>query len=467
MMLLSLAGLLAILFTFSAGMALSDAHAQTTTNVLSKIDSLALPNDGYRHNLVHLDGNYYVSSHTVTSGTTTRNHDTVIRLYSITDGQISVIGSQLVGTTGENENIPTTDANSNPRATSITAVDNNTIAVSYVVGVTAIHSGYITTYDVDPSSMTTPFDNEMTLEYAEDPGGGDIFSQSLTTLDADTLILAYSQGIPANGFIRTISIADGGALSASTPVSLASNQGRYPSVVTLDDNTVVVAYRDGGADGHIRTYDVSSTGTPVLTANSVEDLEHDDDRTAYASLVRVDGTTVALAYSEIGNNKVTDDGSGRIKVFDVDANGIVEQRGETVTYYNGAADATSEERVHLNSLALLDSNTLAVAYRGEDGDGFIRIYDITDTGLTETGGPFEHDMANGAFNALVKVDDTTLALVYGGDLPLVIPRNTANTPNTIKTLAVIAAGSDTEAANHRSATTTDDTTIVFTASETL
>ena len=140
-MLLSLAGLLAILFTFSAGMALSDAHAQTTTNVLSKIDSLALPNDGYRHNLVHLDGNYYVSSHTVTSGTTTRNHDTVIRLYSITDGQISVIGSQLVGTTGENENIPTTDANSNPRATSITAVDNNTIAVSYVVGITGIHSG--------------------------------------------------------------------------------------------------------------------------------------------------------------------------------------------------------------------------------------------------------------------------------------------------------------------------------------
>ena len=120
-------------------------------------------------------------------------------------------------------------------------------------------------------------------------------------------------------------------------------------------------------------------------------------------------------------------------------------------YYDVAPAGASDERVHLNSLALLDSNTLAVAYRGEDGDGFIQIYDITTTGLTAAGGPFEHDMANGAFNALVRVDDTTLALLYGGHLPDVISVATV-TANTIKTLAVIATGSDTEPPTIESAT---------------
>ena len=240
------------------------------TLALSQIAFVDLENNGYRHNLIHLTGDYYVSSQTVTvsPNTNTWHHYTVIRLYSITDGQISLLGSETVDTTDENKGVRTVDIHSNPRATSITAVDNNTIAVSYVEGILGIHGAVIATYDVDTSSTsssTSPFGNKKTLVYNPRPLGGQISSQSLTTLDTDTLILAYSHpNSGPSGFIRAINIAPDGTPTAGAPVTITSNQGRYPSIVTLDDNTVVVAYRDQRAVGHIRTYDVSSDSPPSL-----------------------------------------------------------------------------------------------------------------------------------------------------------------------------------------------------------
>ena len=52
-------------------------------------------------------------------------------------------------------------------------------------------------------------------------------------------------------------------------------------------------------------------------------------------------------------------------------------------------------------------------------------YDISSTGLTVHGDPFEHDTAFGAFNSLLRIDDNMLALVYGGDLPASIQDDTA------------------------------------------
>ena len=73
---------------------------------------------------------------------------------------------------------------------------------------------------------------------------------------------------------------------------------------------------------------------------------------------------------------------------------------------------TFEEHAHLNSLALLNTDTLAVAYRGDGPAGNVRLYDIdlSTNGLTARGEAFVHDTANGAFNSLVSVNDETLAL---------------------------------------------------------
>ena len=220
----------------------------------------------------------------------------------------------------------------------------------------------------------------------------------------------------------------------------------------------------GGGDdqGFLNTFDISDNDiiTPDPSA-----FEHEAGRTAYHSLIRVDDNTVIAAYSVIGTS--TSNGYGQIRLFEIDLNGNISTRGGgDMVYQNTVADVTFEEHAHLNSMVLLDSDTLAVAYRGDNAGGFIRLYDIDHvTGeLTATAGPYEHDAADGAFNSLVRVDDGTLALVYGGDLPDIIQESTA-TSNSIKTFA--ATGPDMTSPVIESAGTTDVNTIVLVASQTL
>ena len=77
-------------------------------STISPTDSLTLPDNGYRHNLTHLTGNYYVSSHTVTapSTTTTLDSEVTLRLYRIIDGIIERIDSQVIQTNTQDRATP-------------------------------------------------------------------------------------------------------------------------------------------------------------------------------------------------------------------------------------------------------------------------------------------------------------------------------------------------------------------------
>ena len=76
----------------------ASAPYTVTVRSLSQISSVELPANGYRHNLVHLTGNYYVSSHTVTAPDTATTLDSAVtlRLYSIINGNIKLIESQVI-----------------------------------------------------------------------------------------------------------------------------------------------------------------------------------------------------------------------------------------------------------------------------------------------------------------------------------------------------------------------------------
>ena len=338
-------------------------------------------------------------------------------------------------------------------------MDDDTIAISYVAGDTT--SSTVATYDVNTASAPY-FTETHSVDFRTGANGDQTHHHSLITFDANRLVIAYSHPDSSHGgFIQVISIdpvTDN--LSAGDPVTTTTNQGLYHSVVKLDDDTVVVTYRGANARGFMQTFDISAVGTLIPgTAYPIEGA-----RTAYYSLVRVDGNTVAVAYSVLGVGFSTADGRGTIKVFDFDLNGVVTESSST-TYYNAVTNTAFEEQAHLNSMVLLDSDTLAVAYRGADADGFIRFYDINHvTGeLTATAGPYEHDTADGTFNSLVRVDDVTLALVYGGDLPSVIP-DSPTTSNSIKTFTAVV---DDTPPVIESAKTVDANTIVLTASEPL
>ena len=446
-----------------------------TIGDISQTPSVELPANGYRHNLVHLTGDYYVSSHTVTAPSTatpdtTLDSKVTLRLYSIIDGIIELIDSEVIQTNTQNRDIQLDERNTEPKSTGLTRVDDDTIAVSYVDGDTT--SSTVATYDVDTASTTMmPFTLSQSADFRTGTTGDQTHNHTLIAFDENRLVIAYSYpDSDPTGFIQVISIAPGdGGLAAGTAVpttddqmSTTDDQGLYNSMVKLDDDTVVLAYRGEDARGYLNTFGISDDSN--ITARVA--LEHDTGMTAYHSLIRVDGDTVAVAYSVLGPDTSPSEGYGQIRVFDIDSDNDISVRGEGSTVYqNTAADTTFEEHAHLNSMALLDSDTLAVAYRGDNAGGFIRLYDINHlTGdLNATAGPYAHDTAVGAFNSLVRIDDGTLALVYGGDLPDIIRDSTA-TPNRIKTLSTVV---DDTPPVIESAGTTNATTIVLVASQSL
>ena len=107
-----------------------------TVHTIFQRHSVDLPLDGYRHNLVHLTDNYYISLHTVTApypdNLSNFNHNTTLRLYTITDGQISLIGSDIINTLVVDRHTPTHELTGNPKPAALVRVDDDTIAVSYV-----------------------------------------------------------------------------------------------------------------------------------------------------------------------------------------------------------------------------------------------------------------------------------------------------------------------------------------------
>ena len=425
---------------------------------LSQRHSVRLPDNGYRHNLVHLGGDYYASSHTVITPVSLPYADlrsiVTIRLYSIVDGEITLITNR--GLTYDSAgNVDTSRKETQePRSTGLARVDDDTVAISYTsAGISTVRTLDINT---GPAGGITLVDDKI-LNFQLT---GATNNHSLIALDENRLVLAYSQpDSRSNGLLHIITIpATGTVLTDSGVTTITTAQGRYPSVVKLDDDTVVLAYRSNSAQANIRAVDISADN--VVSPQDAVNFDP-GQRTAYNSLIVVDSDTVALAYSRIGINNNLGDGDGRLHTFDVASSGTITAMDSAV-YYNAAETATSEERTHLSSLALLNPDTIAIAYRGTDGNGFIRLYDVdrADGTLTANSTPFEHDTADGAFNSLLGIDDDTLVLVYGGDIPGIIQDSTT-TPNRIKTLTAIVQ--DTTPPVIESAATTDDITIVITA----
>jgi len=200
------------------------------------------------------------------------------------------------------------------------------------------------------------------------------------------------------------------------------DRGTYNSLVQVDSDTYALAYAGGGPDfvGYISTFDIDSAGniTPILIENhaaigGAANFEHDAAQAIHNSLVQVDSNTYALAYTGA-------DGDGFITSFTISSD------GSSITEVAGAILEHDDGDGQYNSLVQVDSDTYALAYAGNNADGYISTFDIDSDGditpiLIENhaakGGSanLEHDIDRGQYNSLVQVDSDTYALAYAGD----------------------------------------------------
>ena len=180
-----------------------------------------------------------------------------------------------------------------------------------------------------------------------------------------------------------------------------SNSG-YNSLVKVDSDTVALAYRSSGS-GTIKTFDIDSDGNITLA----DSLKHTTSGSFYHSLVQVDSDTFALAYVDsIVSGKIS------IATVDIDSDGDItavktQSEGSNSNLYWGSG---------YNSLVQVNSDTFALAYTGAWEDGYISTFTISSDGQTITKvDTVEHDGRNATFNSLVQVDSDTFALAYKGN----------------------------------------------------
>ena len=280
---------------------------------------------------------------------------------------------------------------------SIIKISGNTYALAYT---DADGDGWIQTFTISSDGAT------ITEVASYEHNTADGTHHSWAQVDDDTFVLAYASS--ANmGKISTHNISADGATIDGNLVKYEHETvaATYNSLVKVDDDTFALAYTGGGDDGFIQTFTIPANGT---TITKVANLEHNTSDATHNSLVKVDHDTFALAYSGIGDD-------GFIKTFTINSDGtsgavIGSKLTEVTELEHNTSDGTH------NSLVKVDDDTVALAYASTSDVGNIATFTITSDGATITEVyDVEHDSSQAKSNSLIKMDDETFALAYMGE----------------------------------------------------
>ena len=293
---------------------------------------------------------------------------------------------------------------------SLVHVDSDTYALAYTG---EDEDGFISTFTIDSDGNITAVKTQSegnNLEHDADQGAASVLHNSLVKVDSNTIALAYA-GAGDDGFISTFTIDSDGNITAVKTQSEGNNlehdeeRGQFNSLVQVDSDTYALAYEGLDRDGYISTFTIDSDGniTAVKTESEGNNLEHDTNRGSFNSLVHVVSDTYALAYTSHGED-------GFISTFTIDSNGNI---AAVKTQSEGNNLEHDENKGIYNSLVQVDSDTYALAYTGTDTNGFISTFTISSDGTSIVKVEnLEHDTDVGNYNSLVQVDSDTYALAY-------------------------------------------------------
>jgi hypothetical protein len=219
-------------------------------------------------------------------------------------------------------------------------------------------------------------------------------------ISGDVYAIAY-RGPGNDGFISTVEIDSAGVITGSVIDQLEydTSQGKQPDIIPISGDIYAIAYRGNGDDGWVATVDIDSAGT---IANSVVDsFEFNTSQGVHPAIVNVTGDVYAIAYQGAGSD-------GFISTVDIDASG-------TIT--SPVLDAFEYETTNGRNpdIINIDSNTVAVTYRGDGGDGFVATFDIGGTGsISAIVDTLEFNTTNGDFSSIIKISGDTHAVAYKG-----------------------------------------------------
>ena len=313
---------------------------------------------GQHNSLVHVDSDTYALAYTG------EGEDGFISTFTIdSDGNITAVKTQSEGNNLEHDD---DQGAASVLHNSLVKVDSNTIALAYAG---AGEDGFISTFTIDSDGNITAVKTQSegnNLEHDDERGQ----HNSLVQVDSDTYALAY-EGLNRDGYISTFTIDSDGNITAVKTESEGNNlehdanRGSFNALVHVVSDTYALAYTSHGEDGFISTFTIDSNGniTAVKTQSEGNNLEHDENKGIYNSLVQVDSDTYALAYTGTDTN-------GFISTFTISSDGTSIVKVENLEHDTDVGN--------YNSLVQVDSDTYALAYTSGSKDGWITTFTITE-----------------------------------------------------------------------------------------
>ena len=306
--------------------------------------------------------------------------------------------------------------------------------------------GYIKTFAMDATTKVFTEIDSLLHEGTEGAIGG----QSMIKIDSTHFALAYKVSATNTGVIKVFSI-DGSYNNITQESTVSWASGFDINVATgfhLIDSTHFLLTYTGFTDGWATTFVMDPVTFAVTVVNSYEfdPTEGFSASSAYVSpgvyvvgwqgnsngkvsVLTVDGSYVIAEPSTYTHNAgdafhnsvcvldsshfvlaYDDDsisGNGWIKVFNIGAS-------PTYTITLVAAFARGMAIQRYNSLVTIDSTHFALAYEGENSDGFLKTFEFNGVDTITEQYTYEFDTVNGTYNSLIAIDSTHYALAYQG-----------------------------------------------------
>ena len=185
----------------------------------------------------------------------------------------------------------------------------------------------------------------------------------------DIYTVVYS-GPSLNAIIVSLSIDSNGNIGNSVIDSLQINtsRGTYPRHAYLDNGIIAVVSTDYWSDGWVYTFTIDEAGN---IGNAVTDSwEFDEAQGVYCRAIKIDVNMLCVAFSNSSNK-------GVISSVAISSEGaITKSWNDTLEFDNTFG--------HYPTLINIHTNIVCIAYRGPDGDGWIKTTTIE---LPPKGGP--------------------------------------------------------------------------------
>ena len=186
-------------------------------------------------------------------------------------------------------------------------------------------------------------------------------SVDIAHISDDVYAIAY-EGPGSDGWLKTVTISDGGALALVSGGTLEFDtaQGLYPSIIHVTGDIYAIVYSGPGSDGWLKTVTISDAGAMALVSGGT--LEFDATAGGTPEIIHVSGSVFAILFSAGGL-------TGWVKTVTISDAGAI-------SYVDGTGLQLSPAGgKYLQGLHVAE-NVYAAVYQGADSDGWASTFDM-------------------------------------------------------------------------------------------